>query len=90
VRFEWDSEKADLDFRKHKVSFDKAKTVFDDLLFVIFADPDHSIAEIRFIIMGESVKRRLLVVSYTDRRSTRLISARKATRKERKKYEEDI
>ena len=90
MRFEWDSEKADLNFRKHKVSFDEAKTVFDDPLFVIFADPDHSIAEKRFIIMGESVKRRLLVVSYTERSSTRLISARKATRKERKKYEEDI
>jgi uncharacterized DUF497 family protein len=90
VRFEWDSEKADLNFRKHKVSFDEAKTVFDDPLFVIFADPDHSIAEKRFIIMGESVEKRLLVVSYTERRSTRLISARKAARKERKKYEEDI
>ncbi|MFM9903415.1 MAG: BrnT family toxin [Pyrinomonadaceae bacterium] len=90
MRFEWDSEKADLNFRKHKVSFDEAKTVFDDPLFVIFADPDHSIAEKRFIIMGESVEKRLLVVSYTERRSTRLISARKATRKERKKYEEDI
>lgn len=90
MRFEWDSEKADLNFRKHKVSFDEAKTVFDDPLFVIFADPDHSIAEKRFIIMGESVEKRLLVVSYTERRSTRLISARKAARKERKKYEEDI
>ena len=90
MRFEWDSEKADRNLTKHKVSFDEAKTVFDDPLFVIFADPDHSIEEKRFIIMGESVNKRLLVVSYTERRATRLISARKATRKERKKYEEDI
>lgn len=76
---------------KHKVSFDEAKTVFDDLLFVIFADPGHSVEENRFVIMGESDQNSLLAVSYTERpRATRLISARKATRAERKKYEEDI
>lgn len=90
MRFEWDSEKAERNLKKHKVSFDEAKTLFDDPLFVIFADPDHSINEKRYIIIGESVNGRLLVVSYTERNSTRLISARKATRKERKKYEEDI
>jgi len=90
VRFEWDSEKAEQNLKNHKVSFDEAKTVFDDSLFVIFADPDHSVGEKRFIIMGESIKGRLLIVSYTERATTRLISARKATRKERKTYEEDI
>jgi uncharacterized DUF497 family protein len=90
VQFEWDHDKAEQNLRKHKVSFDEAKTVFDDPLFVIFADPDRSLNENRFIIVGESDRKRLLVVSYTERPPTRLISARKATRKERKKYEEEI
>ena len=91
MQFEWDEQKAEANLRKHEVSFDEAKTVFDDLLFIIFADPDHSVEENRFIIMGESNQNRLLVVSYTERPpKTRLISARKATRAERKKYEEDI
>jgi len=91
VEFEWNAEKAEANLKKHEVSFDEAKTVFNDPLFVIFADPDHSVEERRFIIMGESNQNRLLVVSYTERSSkTRLISARKATRSERKKYEEDI
>jgi uncharacterized DUF497 family protein len=91
VQFEWNTEKAEANLKKHQVSFDEAKTVFDDPLFVIFADPDHSFEENRFIIMGESNQNQLLVVSYTERTSaTRLISAREATRPERKKYEEDI
>ena len=91
MQFEWDEQKAEANLKKYEVSFDEAKTVFDDLLFIIFVDPDHSIEENRFIIMGESNQNRLLVVSYTERPpKTRLISARKATRAERKKYEEDI
>lgn len=91
MRFEWNTKKAEANLKKHGVSFDEAKTVFSDPLFVIFADPDHSFAEKRFIIMGESNENRLLVVSYTERKkATRLISAREATRPERKKYEEDI
>ena len=91
MQFEWNTEKAEANLKKHEVSFDEAETVFDDPLFVIFADPDHSFEENRFIIMGESNQNRLLVVSYTERPpSTRLISAREATRPERKKYEEDI
>lgn len=90
MEFEWDGQKAEANLKKHEVSFDEAKTVFDDSLFVIFADPDHSVEEKRFI-MGESDQNRLLVISYTERPpATRLISARKATRAERKKYEEDI
>ncbi len=91
MQFEWNTEKAEANLKKHGVSFDEAETVFDDPLFVIFADPDHSFEENRFIIMGESNQNRLLVVSYTEHPpATRLISAREATRPERKKYEEDI
>jgi uncharacterized DUF497 family protein len=65
--------------------------VFYDPLFLTFADPEHSLGERRFIIMGESAKGRLLVVSYTDRtETTRLISARLATTQERKAYESDL
>jgi uncharacterized DUF497 family protein len=90
VRFEWDDSKATSNHRKHNVSFDEACTLFEDPYFVIFADPDHSQAESRFIIVGESISRRILVVSYVDTvNSTRLISAREATRSEREFYEED-
>jgi uncharacterized DUF497 family protein len=91
VRFEWDPEKAASNATKHGVTFDEAQTVFQDDLFVAFEDPDHSQDESRVIIMGQSTSRRLLVVSYTDRRKAiRLISARPATRKERRTYEEEI
>lgn len=73
------------------MSFDEATSVFDDPLFLAFADPEHSLQERRFIIMGESAKGRLLVVAYTDRaEAIRLISARLVTRKERKAYESDL
>jgi uncharacterized DUF497 family protein len=89
--FDWDEEKARSNFIKHGVSFDEATSVFDDPLFLTFADPQHSLNEQRFLIMGESAKGRLLVVSYTDRAAkTRLISARLATRKERKAYESEL
>jgi uncharacterized DUF497 family protein len=91
VNFEWDAEKAEANFKKHGVSFDEAKTVFRDPMYLIFADPDHSLNESRFLILGTSEANRLLFVSYTERElATRLISARKATRRERKRYEEDI
>lgn len=91
MRFEWDSEKAASNARKHGVAFEEAQTVFQDDLFVTFEDPDHSQNENRFIIMGQSTKKNLLVVSYTERRNgIRLISARPATRKERRTYEEEI
>jgi hypothetical protein len=90
-RFTWNKQKAEANLRKHDVSFDEAKTAFDDPLFVVFLDPDHSIEENRFILMGETTKRRLLVVSYTERsQAIRLISARTATHKERITYEEEI
>jgi len=89
VEFEWDEEKAAANLSKHGVSFDEAKTVFDDLLYVDFYDPDHSYDEHRYIIIGESRQGRLLVVSYTERGDvTRLISAREVTPTEREAYEE--
>ena len=88
--FEWDEEKAQANLRKHGVSFEEAQTVFTDPLAMTIPDPDHSIDEARFIIIGESDKKRILVVAHTERKKKiRLISARKATRAERKKYEEE-
>lgn len=88
MHFEWDEEKAALNLKKHGVSFDEAKTVFDDLFSVELFDPDHSEDEMRFIIVGESKMQRLLVVSYTERENgVRIISARMLTSKERRDYE---
>jgi uncharacterized DUF497 family protein len=90
MEFEWDDEKAEANLVKHGVSFDEAKTVFDDPLYVDFYDPDHSFNEHRYIIIGESRQRRLLIVSYTEQNDVvRLISAREVTRSERETYEED-
>jgi len=86
--FEWDREKAKKNFIKHNVSFEEAITVFYDPLSATFNDPDHSFGEQRFITIGYSSLNHLLVVSHTDRRETvRIISARYATKKERKKHE---
>jgi uncharacterized DUF497 family protein len=91
VKFEWDDAKASANLKKHGVSFEEAKTVFSDDLFIVFLDPDHSIEENRFIIMGESDRGRLLIVAYTERLNLiRIINARKASRKEKKVYEEEI
>jgi uncharacterized protein len=74
---------------KHGVSFDEAKTVFNDSLYVDFYDPDHSEGENRYLIIGESNRERLLIVSYKERgNATRLISVRETTKTERKMYEE--
>ena len=90
-QFDWDPAKAKSNLRKHGVSFEEAVTVFDDPLFEIFADPDHSTQEKRFIIIGESSQHRLLLVSYTERpEAIHLISARDATPREREVYEEEI
>ncbi len=89
MEFEWNEDKATVNLLKHGVSFEEARLVFDDPFFVDFYDPDHSDDEERYIIIGESRLNRLLVVSYTERRSKiRLISAREATRKEKEAYEE--
>jgi len=89
MEFEWNRDKAEANLSKHGVSFDEAKTVFDDPLYIDFYDPDHADDEERYIIVGQSQQRRLLVVSYTERRDRiRLISAREATRMEKNAYEE--
>ncbi len=88
MRFEWDHEKAKRNYRKHGVSFDEATTVFYDALSATFDNPDHSVGERRFITIGYSADGKLLVVSHTERgRATRIISARLATRHERKRHE---
>ena len=90
LEFEWDVQKSVANLAKHGVSFDDAGTVFDDPLFIDFYDPDHSDDEERYIIMGQSRNGVLMVVSYTERGSAvRLISARKASRREREFYEHD-
>ncbi len=89
MKFDWDESKAASNLSKHGVSFDEAKTVFDDPLYVDFYDPDHSDDEERYLIVGESDRGRLLIASYTERgESIRLISAREVTRTEREAYEE--
>lgn len=89
MEFEWDQNKADSNLSKHGISFDEAMTVFDDPLYLDFFDPDHSHDQNRYIIMGRSSNNRLLLLSYTENgEKIRIISAREATRRERKDYEE--
>jgi uncharacterized protein len=89
MKFNWDKNKAAANLAKHGVSFDEARTVFDDPLFVDFYDPDHSDDETRFILVGESREGRLLMVSYAERGDTiRIISSRELTAAERSTYEE--
>lgn len=88
--FEWDPIKAEQNLKKHGVDFVEAATVFRDPLSVTYTDPDHSVDESRFIIIGISNRNRLLIVAHTDRNErTRIINAREATRSERKLYEND-
>ena len=87
--FEWDVNKAEANLRKHEVSFNEASTVFADPLSMLMPDPDHSVGEQRHLVLGISSAGRLLVVSHAERSPrTRLISARPATRNERKQYEQ--
>jgi uncharacterized protein len=87
--FEWDEKKARANKKKHGVSFDEAATVFGDPLALTIPDPEHSEDEEHFITMGNSAAGRLLVVVAVDRDDkTRIISARPASRRERKDYEE--
>ena len=88
MRFEWDRQKAESNIGKHGVSFDEAVTVFYDPLAATFHDPDHSVGENRWITIGYSARGQLLVVCHADRRGVvRIISARQATSRERKKHE---
>ena len=89
MRFEWDPAKAAANLLKHGVSLDEASTVFGDSLSVSGRDLEHSEGETRYVTFGLSSEGRMLVVCHTDRRNViRIFSARSATRKEKKIYEE--
>jgi uncharacterized protein len=89
LNFEWDAKKARSNLTKHDVSFEEASTVFGDPLSLTIPDPAHSQSEDRFIMLGTSHTGKLLVVVHTERGdSIRIISARRASRRERKNYEE--
>lgn len=89
MRFEWDPKKARSNLQKHKVSFEEAATALSDPMSATGTDPDHSITEDRYVTFGVSERGRLLVVAYTNKGGTiRIISARVASKGERKIYEE--
>jgi uncharacterized DUF497 family protein len=89
IDFEWDINKADINVRKHGVSFEEARTVFSDPFELTISDPDHSIGEHRFLSIGRSEHNRIIVVSYTERQLNviRIISTRVASKHERQHYE---
>jgi uncharacterized DUF497 family protein len=90
LQFTWDPKKAAANLRKHRVAFPEAATAFADPLSITIPDPDHSIGEERVVLIGQSDRRRLVVVAHVERGELiRLISARLATRRERKTYEEE-
>ncbi|CBE69442.1 MAG: BrnT family toxin [Candidatus Methylomirabilis oxygeniifera] len=92
--FEWGENKARENLRKHKVSFEEAKTVFNDPLLITFPDEEHSASEERYLSIGTSAINKILLVIHTEREATegtmiiRIISCRKATASERRTYEE--
>lgn len=88
IEFEWDAAKAEANLRKHGVSFEEAATAFSDTLSTTISDPLHSEREARYVLLGRTSTGRLVVVVHVDRGvRVRLISARLATRRERKQYE---
>lgn len=88
MRFEWDGSKATANVKKHRISFDEAVTVFYDPMAATFEDPDHSHDESRLVTVGDSARGRLLIVCHVERGGAmRLISARRATPRERKRHE---
>ena len=92
IKFSWDARKAKQNLQKHKVSFEEAVTVFYDENAIEYFDPDHSKNEDRFLMLGISWRLRVLVVCYCLRKKgsqIRIISARKATKKEEKYYTGD-
>ena len=91
LTFEWDARKARSNLAKHGVGFEEASTVFGDPLSLTIPDPEHSKIEDRFVTMGSAFTGKLLVVVHTDRGDNiRIISARRASRRERKSYEKGI
>lgn len=90
LSFTWDPQKASGNWVKHRVSFQDVASAFADLLSVTIADPDHSVNEDRFILIGLTPNNRLLVVAYVEQGdSVRIIDAGLANRRERLMYEED-
>ena len=90
VTFEWDPAKDEANRKKHGVSFRESISAFMDPLSITIPDPDHSADEKRFLLLGENHKGQLLVASHTDRQDRiRIISVRKADRRERRKYEQN-
>ena len=89
--FRWDPRKAVGNRKKHKVSFDEAATVFTDPLALTWYDENHSVEEDRYLMIGHSIRERILIVSYTTREhaTIRIISARLATPNECRNYEEN-
>ena len=89
MRFEWDSEKARTNLRKHKVSFEEAATALMDRMSATGLDPDHSVGEERFVTFDVSAAGRLLAIAHTEKDDTlRIISARVASKGEKRIYEE--
>jgi len=89
MQFEWNPDKARSNLKKHEVSFNEASTVFNDPLSMTFPDPNHSYSEDRYVIIGLSSAGRILVIPHTDRADrVRIISAREATRNEKRFYED--
>ncbi|KXK12843.1 MAG: hypothetical protein UZ14_CFX002002081 [Chloroflexi bacterium OLB14] len=92
--FSWDTNKANINLKKHKISFEEAKTIFNDPFLLTLPDEEHSETEERFISIGTSTKERILLVVHLEKHETenksfvRIISCRKATPIERRKYEE--
>jgi uncharacterized DUF497 family protein len=88
VKFQWDPNKAAENLTKHAVSFEEGSTVFGDPLAATVPDPDHSVEEQRFVTIGLSASQKLLVVVHSDRDDDiRIISVRRATPSEKKRYE---
>ena len=91
LRFDWDPNKAEANLAKHEISFEEAMTVFADPLARIFPDEEHSVDELREIIIGHSAGHQLILLNFTSIDDwVRIFSTRKATRRERKDYEENI
>ena len=90
MRYEWDDGKAKTNLRKHHVSFEEAVTVFGDWRSLTISDPEHSATEDRFLILGMSSRNRVLVVSHVERGDNiRIISARRATAREQRTYDQE-
>jgi uncharacterized DUF497 family protein len=89
LQFEWDEDKSRGNLKKHRVAFEEAKTVFNDPFAITIVDPVHSDEEGRYLGVGQSAKGRMLMVYYTERKDNiRIIGCRKATKSERRTYED--